>query len=352
MKSAAMRRPAFLAGLASVLSAPVMAHAANGRLHAATIHGVDDPDPYVGTAPFAQILSWAYADGLVGISADGRTVPALAAALPERSADGLSYRYVLRDDVRWHDGAPFRGADVVTIYQRLTKRVDLRSTPPFDAVVDVTAHGPEVTVRLHRPFGAFAEQFFGPRGALPIPLVRPGHIGTGPLRIQQARPNSSTTLVRAVGGPRGAAALDELRIETIPDGNSLLVAFEAHDVDVAIYPPTETASAYAKAGARIFRQDGTTLMILANCVSGPLTDPDIRRAVFASIDKRQIARDVFGDWLQPTSLLPAPRLPGASAARVLLARSRPHLRIIATEGHPGQVALLVQQMLQTAGASV
>ncbi|TAM61407.1 ABC transporter substrate-binding protein [bacterium] len=347
-----MRRPAFIAGLTSALLAPSAVRAAPGVLRTATIHGLDDPDPYIGTTPLSPIIAWAYADGLVATSTGGRIVPALAASLPDRSADGLVYRYTLRRDVRWHDGAQLRGQDVQTAFSRLSKRADLRSTPPFDTVADIAATDHTITVRLRRPFGAFVEQFFGPRGALPLPLVRPGHIGTGPFQVQRVQPNISAVLTRAGGGPRGAAALGELRIETIPDKNSLLVAYESHEIDVAIYPPTETAAAYAKAGARIYRQDGTTLMILANCAAGPMADAALRQAVFASIDRREIAHAAFGEWLQPSALLPEPRLPELTTARALLARTRPHLRIIATEGHPGQVALLVQQMLQDAGASV
>lgn len=317
------------------------------------VHNVDDPDPYVGKAPFVQTLAWAFADGLVATDTAGTLVPALATALPQRSEDGLTYRYTLRDDVRWHDGAPLRADDVVAVHRRLQQRPDLRSTPPFDNVVNVAAAGRELTVTLRAPLGAFAESFFGPKGALPIPLVRPGAIGTGPLRVAQVHPNVDLTLRKANGGPRGSARFDTLEIRTIPDPNSLLVAYEAHEIDLALYPPAEAASAYARAGAQIFRQDGTSMMIVANTRSGPLHDTALRRAVFALVPREEIVRTVFGGWIHRSSLLPQPQLPDTATAHALVERARPHLRIISTmHGYPGKVALLLQQALQEAGASV
>ena len=51
-------------------------------------------------------------EGLMTTDPYGAAVPGLAAALPRISADGLVYVVTLRDDIRWHDGAPFTSADV------------------------------------------------------------------------------------------------------------------------------------------------------------------------------------------------------------------------------------------------
>src|SRR5579863_8962231 len=41
------------------------------------------------------------------------TVPVLATALPAESPDHLQYDFTLRNDVKWPDGTPFTGADVI-----------------------------------------------------------------------------------------------------------------------------------------------------------------------------------------------------------------------------------------------
>lgn len=44
-------------------------------------------------------------------------VPDMASALPEISADGLTWTVKLKDGIKWHDGSPFTSADVVFSYQ-------------------------------------------------------------------------------------------------------------------------------------------------------------------------------------------------------------------------------------------
>ena len=54
-------------------------------------------------------------------------MPLLAAEVPTVanggiSADGLTYTYHLRDDVRWHDGTPFTADDVIFSHQVITEK--------------------------------------------------------------------------------------------------------------------------------------------------------------------------------------------------------------------------------------
>ncbi len=57
---------------------------------------------------------------------DGLPYPELAAEVPTRenggiSADGLTYTFKLRNDVKWHDGTPFTAKDVVYTYETMKK---------------------------------------------------------------------------------------------------------------------------------------------------------------------------------------------------------------------------------------
>nr|MBA3523321.1 DNA-binding protein [Geodermatophilaceae bacterium] len=50
-------------------------------------------------------------DSLLWADASGELLPWLASSF-ERSADGLTYTFQLREDVSWHDGMPFSAEDV------------------------------------------------------------------------------------------------------------------------------------------------------------------------------------------------------------------------------------------------
>ncbi len=103
-----MRRSEFLAGATSATLVPGAAEPR--RLRLAALPLAHDVDPYRDAEPGADELAWLYGDGLVGW--EGRPVPLLAERLPEAAEDGRRYRYELRGEVRWHDGAPLRAQDV------------------------------------------------------------------------------------------------------------------------------------------------------------------------------------------------------------------------------------------------
>jgi len=68
--------------------------------------------------PVDQDLSTLVFDGLTALDESGRLSPALAMEW-DVSEDGLQYEFRLREDVRWHDGAPFTAADVAFTIQAM-----------------------------------------------------------------------------------------------------------------------------------------------------------------------------------------------------------------------------------------
>ena len=92
----------------------------------------------------------------------GNFLPDLAAEIPTLanggiSADGLSWRIKLRDNVKWHDGTPFTAEDVKF-------NLDLINNPKFAAgrraghelVRDIKVVSPtEITWRMERPYAPY-----------------------------------------------------------------------------------------------------------------------------------------------------------------------------------------------------
>jgi peptide/nickel transport system substrate-binding protein len=73
---------------------------------------IDSLNPFTGFSSQAvDVLSLVY-DRLMDYDASFAVVPSLATAT-ERSSDGMTFTYTLRDGVTWHDGEPFTAADVV-----------------------------------------------------------------------------------------------------------------------------------------------------------------------------------------------------------------------------------------------
>ena len=72
----------------------------------------------VPTNPVDQDLSTLVFDGLTALDESGRLQPALASGW-DVSEDGSQYVFRLREDVLWHDGAPFTAADVTFTVQAM-----------------------------------------------------------------------------------------------------------------------------------------------------------------------------------------------------------------------------------------
>src|SRR5437868_4157057 len=56
-------------------------------------------------------------DGLLNYKKNGDLIPAIAAELPKTSADGLTYTFKLRSNLKWSDGQPLTSDDVKFTYQ-------------------------------------------------------------------------------------------------------------------------------------------------------------------------------------------------------------------------------------------
>jgi len=73
---------------------------------------------YIPANPVEQDLTALVFDGLMKVDPSGRLLPALATDW-QVSEDGSVYEFHLRDDVTWHDGAPFVAADVAFTIQAM-----------------------------------------------------------------------------------------------------------------------------------------------------------------------------------------------------------------------------------------
>ncbi len=90
-------------------------------------------------------------DGLLNYSKSGDLVPALAKSLPTTSSDGLTYKFTLRDDLKFSDGQPLTADDVVFTYQLAydPKYKDVSSPRRGDLqkyIASVTAPDPKTVV--------------------------------------------------------------------------------------------------------------------------------------------------------------------------------------------------------------
>lgn len=178
--------------------------------------------PVVSLNPYSQSLSArrvgrAVFSGLTRPGDDLSPVADLAVEVPTKanggiSADGRTVTYRLKDGVKWHDGKPVTGADVVfTIaLQRDGTLVD-ESGVDYSVIETATAPDPRtVQIKLARPDAPLAwrlapyvvpQHLLGASGDVASDPYWLSPVGSGPYRIESADPGQRVALKPVAAGP-------------------------------------------------------------------------------------------------------------------------------------------------------
>jgi peptide/nickel transport system substrate-binding protein len=364
-------------------------------LRVALTSDVRSTNPGVGRDANSDIVMHHVLEGLVAFREDFTVVPMLAEGWQVEDA-GLTYRFKLREGLRFHNGAAVTAAEVVWSWRRyLDPKTQWQCIRFFDG-----AQGPKVeaveaaddrTVVFHlrEASGLFLigmaniqcnaailhPDSVGADGAWKAP------ISTGPYVIKDWQRGRQIELTRFAGykplpGPRdgmagGKIALAErIRFLAIPDLSVMKTALLAGNIDVA---PTISSNDIEEMKARRMQvsvQPSFGWQVILLQTRDPLlADVRIRRAIAHAIDRRELASALsFGlAGPNPSAVPLASPYTGpvftewpafdVSAAKRLLKEAGYNGQVlrIQTNSRPGgyfDAAVMVQAMLGAAGIKV
>jgi peptide/nickel transport system substrate-binding protein len=203
----------------------------------------------------------------------------------------------LRQGVKWHDGKPFTAADV-----KCTKSQDkLRLNPRkawYRNLEEIVPQGDRtVTFVLKRPQPAFLMLLAsGMSPVYPCHVssrdMRTHPVGTGPFKFAEFKPNE---YVRVVRNPDywkpGRPYLDGIEWTIIPNRSTQTLAFIAGKFDMS-FPYEVTLQSMrdiqnqAPNAICEMTQTPVAVNLLVNRDAAPFNDPDIRRAMQLTIDRK------------------------------------------------------------------
>ncbi len=215
--------------------------------------------------------------------------------------EGTELTMPLRQGVKWHDGKPFTAADVKCTFELLqgTAPEKLRINPRkswFTNLKEVTTKGDyEVTFHLARPQASFLAMLA--TGWTPIypchvspAQMRLHPIGTGPFKFVEFKPNQSITVARNPDYWKpGLPYLDGIEWTIIKDVSTRLLAFMAGKTD--LYPAVtipqlkDVKAQRPEAVCEMYSANVSRNMIVNRSVP-PFDNPDLRRAISLSIDRK------------------------------------------------------------------
>ena len=307
----------FGAAAVATLGRPVLAQAAapaNGVMRVATIGEPGTLDPTTTTADLVSIITQHIFETLYAFDASWQIRPLLAADMPVVSADSRQYTIKLRQGVKFHDGSPMTGADVVASLQRWLK-VSPRGKLAAPAIHSVAMRGDALVIDLDQPFAPLLSLLALSNGAAAIiPAKLAGeamlntYIGTGPYKLLEHKPDQYIRLVRfdqyasPAGTPSGYAGarkalVEEVRFIPVPNATTRVDGILAGQYDFADSLPAEMAGRFkghADVAPIVVKPFGFPLMIF-NEKQGIMQDVRLRQAVQAALSCADMMAGGFGN---------------------------------------------------------
>jgi peptide/nickel transport system substrate-binding protein len=274
--------------------------------------------------------------------AGAEPVAGLAEDLPEISEDAKTYRFKLRDGLKFADGKPIRASDFKHSIERVLAQ-DSQGASFFTGIeggeefletkkggltgIEANDQTGEITIRLAQPRGDFTYILATPFGGV-VPkdtpkdknMTRNPPPGAGRYVISDVQINRSYKLRKNPNFSPGleGTAVDAGKADGFDVGiygsearQVTLISQNRLDFMVDNPPPDRVADLKAKYEGKRWRQFGTpsTFYFFMNTETKPFDDVRVRKAVNFAIDTDAINR-VQGGVIQETNeILPEP-LPG------------------------------------------
>lgn len=293
-----------LACLAIALTGVGLAQTAGGSVVIAINAEPDSLDPQKSaTAVVNQVMRY-IGDTLVNKDLDGNYIPGLATSWAP-SADDTVWTFTLREGVTFHNGRPVNAEAVRASFLRAKDPATQSAVAAglLAPVDDVVAVG-EYTLEFHlaRPYYLLIENLTQQALAV-IDAQAAAELGadfnrrpvlTGPWKVGPWASGSQITLERNpdyAWGPEyahdGAAYLDTIVFQVIPDQATATAAFLAGNVDLLTVAPSDVEQLSDAGGYTMlsFMRKGLGLYMAYNVNKAPFDDPLVRRAMAYLIDK-------------------------------------------------------------------
>ncbi len=301
-------RPVLLA--ATALAAPLLTPccALAEAVRVAAPFEIVSPDPTVSGSIFTRM---GVAETLVEVDAAGRLVPGLAESW-DVSADGLTWRFAIRDGVIFHDGSPLTAQAAAAALGTALAKPGLLDRAPITAI---RAEGDAVVVTLSQPLSALPAFLAEYRSQILAPAaygadgMATAVIGTGPYRVETLTPPQSLTAAAFPDYWGPAPAIAEVAYQAVGRAETRALMAESGDAEFVygLDPATVT---------RLRDKDGVTvhaapiprsLLLKVNAGHPFLASAQARRALSLAIDRAGLAQAVLrypegADQLFPPSV--------------------------------------------------
>jgi peptide/nickel transport system substrate-binding protein len=292
------------------------------------------------------------------------------------AVDDTTWRFKLREGVKFHDGTDFTARDVIYSFCRvpLVENSPSAFTIFTGGIVDMTAeddHTLTITTKATNPLlptelwslavvsadslGAEDQITYGPEGTCEgmgdVPQAPAFNspdiaIGTGPYKLESYTRGSEVVLTRFDDYWAGTPEWERVVLRPITSDGPRVAALLAGDVDMIESPPIQDIPRVEGAGFTVVDALSNRVIYLhmqqvedAPGISGtdgknPLLDAKVREAISLSVNREAIADRIMGGYAQPAGELLPPPMFGTSGRPVDSYDPERAKELLAEAGYP------------------
>ena len=245
----------------------------------------DSLDPYQMTAAGTREVMFNVYEGLVKPDSEGNYISAVASDYSV-SEDGLTYTFLLRDNVVFHNGSPCTPEDVLYSFETCAATsVTSAVVTALSAVTEIKTEGNSVVITLEAPNADFlsyvASVYIVPRdygGQATAP------VGTGPFRFVSRSVQENVILERNEDYYGDGAKLDRVTYKIYEDNTALFTALNSGSLDLVAHLTVDQVNNLTN-GYKVL--EGTMNLVQAlylNHKVAPFDNELVRQAMCYAVD--------------------------------------------------------------------
>ena len=248
-------------------------------------------------------------EGLVKPTSDGEIVPAVASDV-EKSDDGLTYTFTLRDGVKFHNGDPVEMDDVVYSIERRYNGEDAAAQLEALSVIDtMESDDTTLTITLSEPSNEFLAYLMN---AYIIPAdydqQETSPVGTGPYKFVSRSVQDELVLERFDDYWGEGGSIDEVTFKILEKPEALITGLQGGALDVVAHLSSDQTAQLDESDFTI--AEGSMNLVQAlylNNAEKPFDDVRVRQALCYAIDKQAVIDLAFDGYGTPlgTSMFPS-----------------------------------------------
>ena len=247
--------------------------------------GVPEADVSTPDVGLPQVARYFNVEGLTAKAQDGRSVPRLARSWSS-TPDGLEWRFVLRDDVVFHDGTKLT-AHVArdSLAASLPRPATRELYPGLADVVELkAASDTELVITLKRRSAFLIDD-------LEFPITRgegKSRVGTGPFKIASESANE-IVMDRHGSYHQGTPQIDRLVLRPYATLRTAWASLMRQEIDVLWDVSHESAEFVGSRDVEMHSYLRNYVYLVAfNSGSSKLASPAVRRALNAAVDRARL----------------------------------------------------------------